>query len=114
MEKIFFNKLIRDKVTQKLESKNINFEVSELDQESFDRELLKKVSEEALEISKANSKEELVSEIADILFVIDEIKKQNNISQEEIDSASKINFDKKGGFDKKLFLHWTQDDNYKK
>ncbi len=113
MSKIYFNKLIRDKIPEKLISKNCKFKTRFLDKEEFEIELLKKVEEEASALPLVKNKEDLISEIADVLAVIDEIIKVKNISDEQIELAKKINFNKKGGFDKKIFLHWTDDDNYK-
>lgn len=113
MNKIFFNKLIRDKIPEKLKAKGCNFEIKKMNEIDFETELLKKVGEEASALPIAKSKEELISEIADVLAVIDEIKKFKNISEEQLETAKKTNFDKKGGFDQRLFLCWTSDDGYK-
>ena len=112
MEKVFYNKLIRDKIPDKMNSKGKVFEVRELDEQEFEKELIKKVEEEASGLQAAQTKEELISEMADVLDVIDEIKKLKNISDEEIKNEQAKNLDKKGGFEKKIFLVWSQKDDY--
>ena len=114
MEKIFFNKLIRDKVSDKLNQKGIKFKVRELSEEEYEKELMKKVLEEAIELSTAENRDQLVSEFCDLQFTIDELKKIKNISDQELVEAKKDNFDQKGGFNQRLFLEWTDDNGYQR
>ena len=113
MEKVFYNKLIRDKIPAKMDSLGKAYEVRELDDLEFEKELIKKVEEEASGLQASKTDEELVSELADVMDVIDEIKKLKGISEESIKEKQKINFEKKGGFDKKIFLLWSEKDDYK-
>jgi predicted house-cleaning noncanonical NTP pyrophosphatase (MazG superfamily) len=113
MEKVYYNKLIRDKIPEVMASKGKKFEVRALNNDEFERELIKKVGEEASGLEAANSKEELISELADVLAVINEIKKFKKISEEEVKDALAKNFDRKGGFDKRIFLVWSEGDDYK-
>jgi len=113
MEKIFYNKLIRDNIPDKMEKKGSAFEINTLGNEEFEEELIKKVEEEASGLQNSKSKEDFVAEIADIMDVVDEIKKIKNISNKEIKEKQKKNFEKKGGFDKKIFLVWSEKDDYK-
>ena len=113
MNKIHYNKLIRDKIPQQILDNDAKFEVYELSEEKFEKELLKKVGEEASGLLNASSKEEIVSELADIMAVIEEIKKLKGINEDELLEAVKNNEEKKGGFEKRLFLVWSSDTDYK-
>ena len=113
MEKIFYNKLIRDKIPEVIKNRGSEFETRELSDAEFEKELLKKVSEEAQEVSSAGTREDIVREIADVIDVIEEIKELKQISVNDIETARKAMFDKKGGFKKRLFLIWSADDGYK-
>jgi len=113
MKKIYYNKLIRDKIPQKIESKGCKFKIRKLNNIKFGKELLKKVGEEASGLLTAKNKQELTSELADILDVINEIKHFKKITDKQIIAAQKENFEKKGGFSKKIFLYWSSDDGYK-
>jgi len=113
MKKIYYNKLIRDKVPQKMELKGCQFKIKKLNRTEFEKELLKKVSEEAGGLLTVNGKKELISELADVLDVVDEIKKFKKITNKQITAAQKENFEKKGGFIKRIFLYWSADDGYK-
>ncbi len=113
MKKIYYNKLIRDRIPEKITRNGGAYEVEKLGQKEFERELLKKVGEEATGLLHAKTKEELASELADIIDVIEEVKKVKGISRAKIESARKKAYDLKGGFKKKLFLLWSSDTGYR-
>lgn len=113
LKKVFYNKLVRDRIPEVIKKAGGLAEFKELSPEEFKKELLLKVGEEASGLLNAESKEKLASEIADIYAVLDEIKKLEGVSQEDIDEAMRKNFEKKGGFDKRLFLVWSEDTGYK-
>src|SRR3989344_6191691 len=109
MKKIYYNKLIRDKIPEKIKRNGGDYKIKKLNQKLFEGELLKKVGEEASGLLFSKTKEELASELADIIAVIDEIKKARHLSSKQILKALKENFKRKGGFNKKLFLVWSSD-----
>jgi predicted house-cleaning noncanonical NTP pyrophosphatase (MazG superfamily) len=113
MKKIYYNKLIRDKIPDRIKKKGGDFEIRKLSAAEFEKELLKKVGEEAGGLLNAKTKKELTSEIADILAVIREIQKVKRIPDKYIEKALQENFTRKGGFEKKLFLVWSSDTGYK-
>lgn len=90
----------------------VAFETRTLTPDEFRIMLLKKVEEEASGVSEAKSREELISELADVLDVIAEIQRVDSISDEEIHAAQKRNTEKKGGFNDRVFLEWSLDDGY--
>ena len=89
------------------------FMIKESIKPTFFKELLKKVGEEASALPGIRRKDELIKEIADVLDVIEEIKKAKKISTREITAAQKEAQKLKGGFKKRLFLVWSSDDEYK-
>jgi predicted house-cleaning noncanonical NTP pyrophosphatase (MazG superfamily) len=113
MKKIYYNKLIRDGIPDKIKRRGSLCRVKKLGQKEFEAQLLKKVGEEADGLLVAKTKEELVAELADILVVIEEIKKAKRITSKQLSGALKENLIRKGGFKKKLFLFWSSDDGYK-
>ena len=70
MKKIYYNKLIRDAIPEKIEKAGADYEVYELDEKRFEEELIKKVEEEASGMQSAETKEDLIGEIADVIDVI--------------------------------------------
>ncbi len=113
MKKIYYNKLVRDKIPEKIKKHGGDFKVEKLKNKKYETELIKKVGEEASGLLNSKTKKELTSELADVLDVIEEIKKFKKIKNKEIESAQKLNFKIKGGFKKKLFLFWSSDTGYK-
>jgi len=113
MKKIYYNKLIRDKIPEKIKKHGGDYKIKKLKGRGFELELLKKVGEEASGLLAAKTTKELVSELADVIDVIEEIKRLKKITNKQIKDAQKLNFEKKGGFTKKIFLFWSSDTGYK-
>jgi predicted house-cleaning noncanonical NTP pyrophosphatase (MazG superfamily) len=113
IKKVFYNKLVRDKIPQIIAKVGGTAEFRKLSPDEFRKELLLKVGEEASGLITAKTREDLIKELADIEAVTDEVKKVYGITDEELKFAKKANFDKKGGFDEKLFLTWSEDTGYK-
>lgn len=114
MKRIYYQKLIRDKIPEKIINRGSELETRRLSKVEFLKELLKKAGEESGELFlKSKGKKEIVEEIADVLDVIDEILKLKKISPKQIADQKKKNLEKKGGFEKRLFLVWSSDDGYK-
>ncbi len=114
MSRVYYNKLIRDLIYNKIKKNGENCEVREMkDKKEFQQELLKKVSEESGALSRVKNREEFLDEYADLMEVLEELISLNKYSKKEIEEARKINKNKKGGFKKRLFLHWSDHGSYK-
>jgi len=113
MKKIYYKKLIRDEIPKRIEESKGKYLCKKLNLKDFKKELLKKVEEESSGIATAKSKKELISEIGDVLDVIEEIKSTFLINLKEISESRKKEFKRKGGFTKKLYLIWSEDTGYK-
>tara|TARA_Y100000310_G_scaffold343848_1_gene453476 strand:- start:2184 stop:2576 length:393 start_codon:yes stop_codon:yes gene_type:complete len=117
MRKVFYNKLIRDKIPEHIRGVGEDCEFHLLDNEGFEKALFKKLGEETAEVQEAfenSSREEIVKELADVHHILNEIKSLKGISDEEIGSAISAKIENKGGFDKRMFLLWSTDVNYAK
>ncbi len=110
--RVFYRKLIRDKVPAKMASLGVAFETRTLSTEEFRKALLRKIEEEAGGVQNAQNREELVSEIADVLDVIVAIQQLEGITDQELSAALMQNNEKKGGYDTKTYLEWSADDGY--
>lgn len=113
IKKIYYNKLVRDKIPEIIKSKDAKAKFRKLTSKQFKKYLLLKVEEEASALQTIKSKKEITNELADIIEVIEVIKKFTKISEKEIKIERKKNMDKKGGFNKRLFLIWSEDTGYK-
>jgi len=93
-----YNKLVRDKIPENLDSKGISYEKRIASPEEYKEELFKKLNEEINEFLEAKN----VEELADIQEVIDAIKKLPEFS--DFDSIKAKKLEEKGGFEKKIIL----------
>lgn len=110
--KVYYRKLVRDTIPQKIKAAGSQCEVRTLNDAEYERALLKKVEEEGSGVASAETREVLVAELADVLDVIREIKLLKGITDAEIREAQERAFVIKGGFEKRLFLEWSSDDGY--
>ncbi|MFM2340081.1 MAG: hypothetical protein RLZZ360_717 [Candidatus Parcubacteria bacterium] len=108
MSKVYYNKLVRDGIKDKIERNGETCEVRELtDNEEFEQELLKKVREEAEGLSKAKNRDEFLAEYADLMAVLDALTQLLEIPEADIRVAITENVAKKGLYQKRHFLHWS-------
>lgn len=108
--RVIYNKLIRDLIPHKIEKNGGSYEVRRIDDDAeLKEELLRKVKEEAEELSSANTREDFLSEYADLMVVLDTLTKLIEFSEADIKTALTENIEKKGGFNERLFLHWSSD-----
>ena len=109
MPKTHFNKLVRDGIKAKIESKGELCELSVLnDDERFKEELLKKVAEEGKELSQTTSREDFLQEYADLMVALDALTSLLELSEADIKTAIEENVSKKGFFKNRHFLHWSE------
>ncbi len=113
MKKIYYNKLIRDRVAEKMKKKGIAFETQRLNKNEFEKALLAKVVEEAGGIQNAKTRKELMNEICDVLAVIEAILKHKRIDFfKELRKVWKENIKLKGRFKNRFWLVWSEEDGY--
>ena len=79
-----------------------------MEDEEYKLELNKKLIEEAGEVINSSNKEELIEELADLNEVINAILNINNITYNEVEKVRLLKKQKRGGFDKKIFLISTK------
>jgi len=112
--KVFYNKLVRDMVKEKIERNGEACEVRVIeDQDEFQQELLKKIREEADALSAVSSREEFLSEYADLMVVLDALTHHMEFSEADIKTALEENVAKKGLYKLRHFLHWSDAGKYK-
>ena len=113
MARIFYNKLIRDKIPEIIEEKGEMCDVRVLDDaHEFQQELLKKIVEEAGGLVKARTRSELLSEYADLMVALDTLMQLMEFSEADIKTALEENIADKGSYKRQLFLHWSEDGEY--
>ena len=95
-----YEKAIRDKIPQIIQSSGKNCNVKKLDNSEFLVELEKKLSEELAEYQESKN----VEELADILEVIYRISELKGTNPDALDEIRREKAEKRGKFDENLFL----------
>ncbi len=113
MAKVYYNKLVRDRIKEKIEAKGESCEIRQIvDEDEFEQELLKKVVEEAHALAHVRTREAFLQEYADLMVVLDALTSSLEISEAELNVAMKENVERKGLYKLRHYLHWSEDVNY--
>ncbi len=114
MKKVYYNKLVRDRIKDKIEGKGEACSVRIIeDADEFIQELLKKVIEESDALAHSRTREQFLSEYADLMVVLDALTSSLEISEADIRIAMTENVEKKGLYKHQHFLNWSEDRGYK-
>lgn len=114
INRIYYNKLVRDNIPAKIKAKREDCEVRNItDVQELQQELFKKIQEEAASLSMCRTTEEFLEEYSDLMVVLETLIKQLEIPREKIIEARKDNLIKKGQYKHGYFLLWSADVNYK-
>lgn len=112
MEKIYYNKLCRDKIPDIIQNKGFECEVREVDHDEFKREIVRKIFEEASGVSNHTGKLSLIKELADLVITIDAVKKEFGITEEELAESVEQSIEEKGGYEDMIYIAWSSDTDY--
>ena len=102
MERVY-NKLVRDNIPNIIKEKGEEPITKVLDDETYKKELEKKLYEEYEEVLEASG-EERVEELADMLEIIRSLAKLENKTLDDVIECANIKAEKRGAFEKKIFL----------
>lgn len=102
-----YNKLVRDQIPDLIAASGSQYETVQLSEAEYQQALREKLIEEATEAATALP-EQLASELADLLDVIDALLESAGISQESILLERDQKRATKGGFTQKIKLLWVE------
>lgn len=102
--KIIYNKLVRDRIPEIIENDNHTPVTRKLNKADFKKELLKKLEEEAAEVSLAKGKKELINELADIQEIMLAVYDTFKIECSDVTKCARKKRSERGGFKKQIFL----------
>ena len=105
-----YNKLVRDNIPQVIERTNKQFSTRVLSKEEYMVEVKKKMNEELEEYQRAETNEEAVEELADMLELIHAALKIHGATIEQLEEVRRAKAEKRGGFEKRIFLIEVEDD----
>lgn len=97
-------KLVRDKNVQKNDERNVITKFHRLSHEDYLGALRLKLYEEALEVAEAETHEEMVEEMGDLLEVLETLAMKNGISLQDIKKAQQRKRESWGGFEQQIYV----------
>ena len=104
------NKLVRDQIPQIIKDSGKIPVTTILNEKEYITELRKKSQEELQEYLTAETDEEALEELADLLEIIHALAKVHGSTIEEVDKIRAEKAEKRGGFSDKVFLIEVQDE----
>lgn len=110
MPKFRFKKLVRDKIVDKQIQKGSRPKYRLLAPDEHRKELIRKITEEALEILGADQTE-IASEIADVQQAIDDLKLLMGLSGEDIIDAQRKKKQANGTFERGVYIDYVETDD---
>ena len=110
MEQVF-NKLVRDKIKEKIENNGEIAVTRVLDDNEYKIELLKKLKEECNEVIESKTKEEVMEELADVYEVLKSICVLEGKTIDDVIKLADKKREKRGSFEKRIFLEKTYKKN---
>lgn len=102
-----FGKLVRDRIPEIIAANGETAIVRTLDEAEFSRALLDKLSEEVGEVKEATGKQ-ILTELADVLEVLHAIARTQGLSFDAVIEEQTRRREKRGGFEKKIYLEATE------
>lgn len=105
-----YNKLVRDQILKIISQTGKEFSSRVLNEDEYILEIKKKLEEELTEYNEAKTNEEAIEELADILELIHAATKIHGFSFEELEEIRKAKAEKRGAFEKRIFLIEVEDD----
>jgi predicted house-cleaning noncanonical NTP pyrophosphatase (MazG superfamily) len=101
---IVYNKLIRDKIPQIIESKGKKAEVRVMDSDEYTKMLNVKLQEELDEYKEVKDEGDQVAELADLVEVVYAILENKGVSVDDFEKVRLAKQAERGGFKARLLL----------
>jgi predicted house-cleaning noncanonical NTP pyrophosphatase (MazG superfamily) len=105
-----YHKLVRDRIPEIIQQSGKKCTTKILTDEEFRKELQKKMTEELNEYVQAESSEQAIEELADLLELIHALAKCHGSTIEEVEAVRKKKAAERGGFEEKIFLIEVEDE----
>jgi predicted house-cleaning noncanonical NTP pyrophosphatase (MazG superfamily) len=104
-----YNKLVRDKVPNIIESTGKGCSTKILNPDEYIKALHQKSFEELQEYINSKNNDEATEELADILEIIYSFAEYHGVSMEKIEEVRKRKMEMRGGFKERIFLIEVED-----
>ena len=104
MCRFFYRKLVRDGTEAIVTNCGGTSVTRTLSDSEFIEELKKKLVEESVEVIQEAGATEVMHELADLVDIIEHLKAAMNITTAQLDEIRAAKTEKRGGFDKRVYM----------
>ncbi|MEK4130280.1 nucleoside triphosphate pyrophosphohydrolase [Solibacillus sp. FSL W8-0474] len=104
-----YNKLVRDKILEFIESEGLAYDARILESNELLSEVKEKMIEEAKEFRAAKTVNESVEELADVLELLHTALNVFGVTYEELEEVRQQKKENRGGFEKAIYLLNVED-----
>ena len=104
-----YNKLVRDRIPEIIEGTGKKFSTRIRSNDEYITELKNKSFEELHEYRDAETREEALEELADLMEIVHAIAKSHGTTLEEVEEIRRRKAEKRGAFEEKIFLIEVED-----
>ncbi len=108
MSRIYYDKLIRDRIPEIIMAEGKQFAAEKMSDADYRRALLDKLVEEAQEAAQAKP-DKLTTELADLYEVIDAVIAASGIDERTVRQVQAQRRTERGGFEQRLRLLWVEE-----
>lgn len=105
-----YNKLVRDLIPQIIESSGKTCTTRIMNDDEFTMEINKKMHEELAEYEAAETAEDAIEELADLMELIHAAATAHGYNFYELEQVRLQKAEKRGGFEERIFLMDVEDD----
>lgn len=105
-----YNKLVRDRIPETIQKDGKGFSTRVLSHSEYHLELRKKMFEELKEYEETSNNEDALEELADLLELIHAAATVHGATYQDIESIRKTKAQKRGGFEKRIYLIEVEDE----
>ena len=104
------NKLVRDRIPEIISKSGKEMRTKVLSEERYKEELRRKLYEEIAEYQAAQTDEEALEELADVLELLHALARQHGADISEVERVRRQKAEERGAFDDKIYLIEVADD----
>ncbi|KML30441.1 MULTISPECIES: nucleoside triphosphate pyrophosphohydrolase [Priestia] len=104
-----YNKLVRDKIPTIIEQSGNTFKSRVLQRDEYQNELKKKAKEELQEYIEAQTHQDAIEELADLLEVMHALAAVHGATPKQLEKVREGKAKKRGKFDDRIYLVETEE-----
>lgn len=104
-----YHKLVRDRILDILESKNLTYSAKVLSDANFEQAIKAKFNEEIIEYQQTDSTEDALEELVDLLELVYAAANIHNTTPQQLELLRQDKVQRKGAFENRHYLIEVED-----